>query len=275
MRDIPTFFLDALKLLPRARLLWIFAIFSLVATFLRDIKAGNTFFPGCILLLLTLALTYVGLVGQVDGAYQAVIKGGGDFWETLDLAREVFWRMLLFFLIFGAALLPFMCLIISLVGRPGANLNAVMNFAGAAGFLFSLFQPVYTFSLFNIIIKQWRTRQSIEVGLYAFVRHFLSLAIMGLVLAVLTLGLQWILMTGVMLITGAASTGLPGFADLASPAVTLKSGFLAGIIQAIVSLAFGPLSFLAFMQAYKKYVGFTEEAPVNPIPASQGTSGQL
>lgn len=259
--EISSLFQHGWKNLWKNRILWLFSSLILIYPLLHLIfptqKSDNL-----ALSLLNLALslaaiyfTFTSLVGVSFVAYCIAIGNPVD-WDTAFLESQYMLGriVILSFVVLCMLIIPFGCILIFFFWQ-FLNIKNITHAIFLAATPLSIFSAVLYFAITEAIKNNATIRKSLRAAWTVFTQHFISLAIVGILLII---GYQMIniaVSMAVQLVENNFDVSVLGKLDFLTPVLSFPNNNLYNLIITIPQAIWQTYSASVFTFAYLKYSG--------------------
>jgi hypothetical protein len=258
MKDVFLFIRHGWKSIWKKNIVWIFSSLYLLEQFFIffQVKKETGLLLSFILLaesFISIALIFISYIGVPYITYCLLIGKTVTVSETLFAVRKFFGRVI------GCSCLGILMLSPLLIWALFVSINNsthTVELSNKILFAFSLlsaFTAVPTFTMVVFFENDWGIWKSVEKAWNLFIEHFSTLAILGLILAIifkLYSALAGILT--VLIQSGFDATSISTL-NLLNPYASLNRNLLFLLLHGIGQLIFTPLSASIFISAYLKY----------------------
>ena len=260
MADVLSFMRSGWGNIWKQKTIWVFSALSILGTIFRVSVKGpdlNSFeqpayLPVNVLLLI---LLFLSLIGVPYAAYCFSIGKIVDVDETLDAVMKFAWRMIGVFGLVSLMLLPFMCLVFAFSRNAPTAPPHMYDRATLLSLPLALFTGTWDFTMFELFANDRGIRESIKKAWELFTSHFRTLAILGIIMALLIR--FFAILSGIFTVLIQSGFDMTALSDInyINPSATLGTSVLFVLMNGIAQIVITPFNLATFALAYVKYTG--------------------
>ena len=205
--------------------------------------------------LLAIVLFFVSFIGVPYLVYCFYVEKQVSVQETLSAVKKFTWRVLGCSCLSILFLSPFIFLVVAFSLNTSTQPPQLSN---KAVFLFlplALFTGTWDFTMFEFFSSDKGIRKSLKNAWMLFTAHFSTLAMLGLIMALVFR--LYTISSGILTVLIQFGLDLPALSEFnyINPSAALSKNFLFILVNGIGQVIFTPFSVSAFVLAYLKYNG--------------------
>jgi hypothetical protein len=257
MADIFWFLQHGWKNIWKQNNIWLFSVLALLNHLFHIIliKYESTFYITTAVGVITIILSFVGVSGVPYLAYCFSVGKPASIHETLTAVRKFSGRAIGCSCLTLLILSPFLLLFLVISINISSKYDQISNSMALLSLPLSVFVAMWYFSMFGFFANDWGIRRSISGAWTLFVSHVKTLAMLGVISAIIIrIYIAVSIMLTVLIQSGFTITSLNKL-NYISPSSSLSSNILFLLISYIGSIIYFPFSTSFFILAYLKYSG--------------------
>jgi hypothetical protein len=243
------------------RVLWLFSGLVLVEPLLRLIipvpnsESLASSISNLVVNLVALYFTILSIAGVAFVAYHTAIGSPVDFQTAFQASKRLFWRVVGISFLLAVFLLPYFCIL-------GFSFNQILRSDIRYNFFFipiflSIFTAMWYFPVIESIATDSKVGESLKTAWTIFIRNFVSLTIISLLLVILLRVIGIASGMVMILVQNNFDVSALGKLDYLSPHLSFPKNNLYELVTAILQTMWQTYSASIFTFAYLKYSGAT------------------
>ena len=204
--------------------------------------------------LASIYFTFISIAGVALVSYCTAIGNTIDFNTAYNASNKLFWRIVALSFLLLILLFPFACIGVYFFWR-FLQPHDIRHDIFLASIPFSVFLAIWYFPITEIIAHQSKIGESLKIAWAVFIRNFVNLAIIGLLLIIVLHVMDISVGAATMLVQNHFDVSALGKLDFISPPLSFPNNNFYELMAAIPQTIWQTYSASLFTFAYLKYRG--------------------